>query len=116
MEEHFNNMETGISQQEEKSLYSKARKRVQFKIHLMIYILTNSILWLFYSFVFRPIEEGTIKDASFRFVLFVSLTWGIVLIAHYLIVYKWGKSYVDKEFNRLKRDYKKYKEAQEKIS
>jgi len=109
MEERLNNTEEELTEQEEKALYGKAKKRVQFTVHLMIYILTNSILWLFYSFVFRPIHEGGIKDIAFRFVLFVSLVWGIVVVAHYLIVYKWGKIYVEKEFRRLKKDHKKVK-------
>ena len=105
MEEHVNNSEMEMTEQEEKALYGKAKKRVQFKVHLMVYILTNAILWLFYSFVFRPIED--VQDAALRFVLFVSLVWGIAVLAHYLIVYKWGKRYVEKEFRKLKKERRK---------
>jgi len=111
MEEQINGM--GIPLQEEKTLYNKAKKRVQFKVHLMIFILTNFILWLFYSFIFHPIDDDVVTKIAFRFVLFVSLTWGIVVYAHYLIVYKWGKTLVEKEFDKLKKEHKNKKKALE---
>jgi len=111
MEEHLENGETEISQQEKKALYAKAKKRVQFKVHLMIFIFTNLILWLIFGFGSKLFTEDA-KSFVLQFVLFVSLTWGIVVLAHYLIVYKWGKSYIEKEFDKLKKDYKKYKNAE----
>ena len=112
MIEYFDNTETEITEQEEKALYSKAKKRAQFKVHVMVFILTNLILWLI--FWFGSNSKLFADNAQIlQFVLFVSLTWGVVIIAHYLIVYKWGKTVIDKEFNKLKEDYKKYKKAQE---
>jgi len=111
MEEHENDMEVEISPQEEKTLYGKAKKRVQFKVHLMIFFLTNLILWLFYYFVFNNI--GEVRNIALQFVLFVSLTWGVVVFAHYLIVYKWGKTFVEKEFDKLKKEHKRKLKALE---
>jgi hypothetical protein len=111
MEEYLNNAETNISQQEEKALYNKAKRRVRFKVHLMIFILTNLFLWLIFGFGSKLFTEEA-RRFVLHFVLFVSSAWGVVLIAHYLIIYKWGKSYVDKEFEKLRKEYKKYKEVQ----
>jgi hypothetical protein len=111
MEEHLNNTEAGLTEQEEKALYGKAKKRVQFKVHLMVFILTNAILWLFYYFVFNNIEA--VRQFALQFVLFISLTWGIVVIAHYLVVYKWGKTFVEKEFDKLKKEHKRKLKALE---
>ena len=36
-------------------------------------------------------------------ILFVLIVWLLVLILHYLMVYKWTKSYKDKELNSLKK-------------
>ena len=110
MEEHFDNTEVEIIQQEEKTLYGKAKKRVQFKVHLMIFILTNLILWLLLYFVSNLLKEE-IKDVAFQFILFISLTWGVVVFAHYLIVYKWGKTLIEKEFDKLKADNKRKKKV-----
>lgn len=112
MEEHFNKAETEISQQEERTLYGKARKRVQFKVHLMIFVLTNLILWLIFWFGSKLFKEDA-RSFVLQFVLFVSLAWGVVVYAHYLIVYKWGKTLVEKEFDKLKKEHKKKKKALE---
>ena len=112
MEEHIDNKEMEITPQEEKTLYGKAKKRVQFKVHLMIFILTNLILWLFYYFGFKLFKDE-VKEIAFQFILFVSLVWGIVVFAHYLIVYKWGKTQVEREFDNLKKEHKKKKKALE---
>ena len=110
MEGHFDNQEVSISQQEEKTLYGKAKRRVQFKVHLMIFILTNLLLWLLFGFGSKLFTEDA-KSFVLQFVLFVSLMWAVVLVAHYLIIYKWGKTYVEKEFDKLKQDYKRKKRA-----
>ena len=108
MEEYFNDMEVAITEQEEKALYRKAKKRVQFKVHLMIFFLTNLLLWLLLGFGSKLFSESfNLENPAFQFALFVSLTWGVLVVAHYLIIYKWGKSYVEKELNTLKKEYKK---------
>jgi len=108
MQEDVRNM----TEQEEKMLYGKAQKRVQFKVHLMIFILTNLLLWLLFGFGAKLFTEDA-RSFVLQFVLFISLTWGVVLTAHYLIVYKWGKTLVEKEFDKLKEDHKRKKKALE---
>jgi len=112
MEEHFNETEMEISNKEEQKLYNKARKRVQFKVHLMIFFLTNLILWLIFWFGSKLFKEEA-RSFVLQFVLFVSLAWGVVIYAHYLIVYRWGKTLVEKEFDNLKKEHKRKKKALE---
>lgn len=46
----------------------------------------------------------------FRLTLALTLFWGIFVFAHYLIVYKWNKSYIEKEIKRLKKQQAKQEE------
>lgn len=112
MRKRLKNTGAAMSEQDEKALYDKAKKRAKFKVHVMIFILANLILWLIYSFGFKLFREE-VKSAAFQFILFVSLVWGVVAIAHYLIVYKWGKTHVDKEFHKLKEDHSRSQKEQE---
>jgi len=108
MEEHFNDRGAEITEQEEKALLRKAKKRVQFKVHLMIFILTNLLLWLLFGFGSKLFGvDFNVENPAFQFALFISLTWGVLVFSHYLLIYKWGKSYVEKELNALKKEYKK---------
>lgn len=88
-------------------LYVKAKQRVNFKIHITIFILLMAIAWLIWGFIFKDSENQTfLKCLSFA-----TLIWGIFLIAHYLIVYKWNKSLIDKELEKLiKQENKKLEE------
>lgn len=78
-------------------LYVKAKQRVNFKIHITIFVLIMAIVWLIWGFIFKGSENQTF----YKCLLFVTLIWGIFLIAHYLIVYKWNKSLIDKELEKL---------------
>jgi len=103
-----------MTEQEEKMLYGKAQRRVRFKVHVMIYILTNAILWLLLYFGFKLFGvDFNVENTAFQFILFISLTWGVFVVAHYLIVYKWGRTWVEKEFNKIKEDHKRKKKALE---
>lgn len=78
-------------------LYVKAKQRVNFKIHITVFLLLMAIAWLIWGFIFKDSENQTFLKC----LTFASLIWGIILIAHYLIVYKWNKSLVDKELQKL---------------
>ncbi|MCL2168214.1 MAG: 2TM domain-containing protein [Lentimicrobiaceae bacterium] len=71
-----------------------AKKRVAFKKHITFYILINLLLWVVY---FIPIEKKTLL----YILLFVSLTWTIVIICHYFIAMKWNKKMLEKEIANL---------------
>ena len=113
MEEIENNKEEIIveklySEEEEQTLRKKAQKRVNFKIHFTVFILANLLIWLFWFFILSSLELAL--DAC----IFISSVWTICMIAHYLIIYKWNKSYVDKEIAQLKKEQeRKEKELKE---
>ena len=88
-----------ITPEEEAKLAKMASRRTGFKKHLAILILLNAFLWVVWSFLFRDSEDKTFLMA----ILFVLIVWLLVLILHYLMVYKWTKSYKDKELNSLKK-------------
>lgn len=101
----------------EAKLYKKASLRVGFKIHLSIFFLANLMLWVIWYFIFRGGEDPTSAKA-FNAVLFVSIVWFIIIIAHYLIAYQWSKPLVEKELIHLKQklidnESKSEKEKQE---
>ncbi len=92
------------SEEEEKALAKKAQKRVSFKRHIIIYILANLLIWLFWFFIFSKMNDTEQKELALNIFLFITLVWGILVIAHYFFVYKWNKSYVEKEIERLKKE------------
>ena len=120
MEEMENNKEEIIvdklySEQEEQTLRKKAQKRVSFKIHFTVFILANLLIWLFWFFIFSNMDDGAFRQSMLKAFFFISLVWTICVIAHYLFIYKWGKSYVEKEIARLKKEQKKKEKELEEI-
>ena len=99
---------------EEKELINKAKKRVAFKIHSAIYVLTCLLFWTFWFFIFK--SSGDLKIPALKFCLFITLAWGICIVAHYLFVYKWGKKFIEKEINYLKRQTEKEQQKLEEES
>ncbi len=96
--------------EDEKKLYRKARRRVHMKIHFAVFVLVNVLLWLLYYFLFRA---SSLESSVFNFFLALSLIWGIIVLTHYLIVFKWGSSYVEKEAKRMQEKQKKQEEIQD---
>lgn len=88
-----------ISPEEEAKLEKMASRRTGFKKHLAIFILVNVFLWVVWYFLFRDNTENTFLMA----ILFVFIVWLLGIILHYMIVYKWTKSYKEKELNSLKK-------------
>lgn len=82
-------------------IYKTASKRVGFKIHLTIFVLVNLFLWVIWFFTFRKHEE--LNPVMLNAFLFISIAWLIAVVAHYMIVYKWNKSLIDKEVEKMKR-------------
>ena len=108
------NEEIMFSPQEEKEFRNKAKKRIACKIHGMIYFLTCLLLWLFWLFIFK----GSIDRSTpiLKFCIFVTLVWGICVLLHYLFVYKWNKSYLEKEIKRLKKEKEKERKQLEELN
>jgi cell division protein FtsL len=102
------------SEQEEKVLAKKAQKRVSFKIHIIIYILANLLIWLLWFFIFSKMNDLEQRKLALNIFLFITLVWVIFVVAHYLFVYKWDKTYVEKEIDSLKKEQeKKQKELEQ---
>lgn len=88
-------------------LYSKARKRAAFRIHLLIFILVNALFWVIWYFVFRTTESDPGKIATdqqvFRAVLFLTIAWLIILIGHHVFVRIFDSTIVEKELKKIKK-------------
>ena len=98
MEENKKN-NAEISAEEEAKLAKIAARRVSFKIHLAIFVIANAFLWVVWYFLFKDSVENTFLMA----ILFVLIVWLLAIILHYMIVYKWTKSYKEKELTSLKK-------------
>ena len=92
--------EIAAEQENEKKLYSKARNRASFRIHLMIFILVNALFWVIWYFVFRGTEAN---DVFFKAVLFVTIAWLIILIGHNVFVRIFDSTIVEKELKKIKK-------------
>ena len=88
-----------ITPKEEAKLAKMAARRTSFKIHLAIFILSNAFLWVVWYFLFKDSEDITFLKA----ILFLLIVWLLAIILHYMIVYKWTKSYKEKELTSLKK-------------
>lgn len=88
-----------ITPEEEAKLAKMAARRTSFKIHLAIFILANTFLWVVWYFLFKDSGEVTFLKA----ILFLLIVWLLAVILHYMIVYKWTKSYKEKELTSLKK-------------
>lgn len=88
-----------ITPEEEAKLEKMASRRTGFKKHFAIFFLVNVFLWVVWYFLFRDNTENTFLMA----ILFVFIVWLLGIILHYMIVYKWTKSYKEKELNSLKK-------------
>lgn len=90
---------TAEESKKEKSLRKKAGRRVKMRVHFTIFILVNLVLWLLYFFLFK---ESSLGGGMLKFCLGLTLIWAVIVYAHYLIVFKWGNSSVDKEVKKLR--------------
>lgn len=85
-------------------LWEQAENRVGFKQHLRSYLLVNAIVWII--FLVLVYGFGNARFGAFPWPLFMTLGWGIGLLAHYIGVY-WLASrpdnQVEKEYRRLQQ-------------
>jgi hypothetical protein len=93
-------------------LYNKAKKRVGFKVHFVVYILILAFLWVVWFFIFKK-SEGTLFMES---ILFLSISWTIVLVGHYFYAYKWNSSLVEKEIRILVKQWELKQNTNDPIS
>lgn len=102
-----NEAEIAAAVEQEKKLFNKARARAAFKIHLIIYLLVNALFWIIWYFVFRGTEANNL---FFRSILFVTLAWAVIAIGHYVFVFVFNATMVEKELKKLKKQIAKDEE------
>ncbi len=91
-----NNLINGSGQRDEK-LWKLAKKRAEFKRHLLTYFVINIFLWGFWLF-----NSYRHDDFSFPWPVFVSLGWGVGLAFNYIGAYSsFNDSLTEKEYNKL---------------
>lgn len=85
----------------DKKIYNQATKRRAFKFHAAFYLLAMILIWVIYAFVFR----GSEGDAIFKKAcIFITLFWTPIVIFHYVLVYKFNHSMLDREIKQIKKE------------
>lgn len=85
----------------DKKIYKKAAKRVAFKFHLAIYLCAMIVLWLIYYFVFKNFEA---VDQILKVYAFLTALWTVIIVFHYIFVYKLNNSLLDKEIKKIQKE------------
>ena len=95
------NMET--NQEKDPHLWKTAQERAKFKVHLSVYFIVNSFLWILWAFL------GYIKDGEYgdKWPVYPMLGWGLGVLLHYFIVYSWKNKLEQKEYKKLLKKYNK---------
>ena len=94
---------SSIENEKDKMLWNEARKRVEFKKHLFVYLVVNIFLWLmWYFFTRQTISTG---EEGIPWPLFTTLGWGFGVFWHFIGTYFMGNKY-----NQVEKEYKKLKE------
>ncbi len=90
-------METNNTIQRDEKLWKIARKRAEFKKHLLTYVIVNIFLWGLW--LFGGMRHG---DLSFPWPAFVSFGWGIGLAFNYIGAYSGIKdTLTEREYQKL---------------
>jgi 2TM domain len=92
------------SDDQERELRKRAEARVEakeaFRIHLLVFVLVNGFLWAIWAYT------GAKTDAPWP--IFVTLGWGIGLVAHWWTVYGQSdtrrEAEIQREMRRLRGD------------
>lgn len=93
-------------------LYRKAKKRVGFKVHFVVYLLILAFLWVVWFFIFKENSDSLFMKA----ILFLTITWTIVLIGHYFYAFKWNSSLVENEIRILVKQWESKQNTNDPIS
>ena len=96
-------------------VYKQANKRVAFKTHFIIYLLAMAIIWILYVFVDTVSTAVTGALTYLRFAAFVTALWTVLVIAHYLFVYKLNHNMLDKEIRKVKKEIEEKKAELERL-
>jgi hypothetical protein len=81
-------------------LHELARKRVEFRIHLLVYCVVIGFLWVIWY----------VTGASYKWPIWPMAGWGIGLLFHYLFEYRPNKMISEEEeYQRLKKQVEENK-------
>lgn len=100
-------MMTAQEQKRHDELIEKARSIVNFRMHRTIYFLSNILIWLVSIFLYFAFE------VTWVWAIFPSSIWLVILIFHYLYLFKWNHDQVEKEYQKLVLKAKKAEEKSE---
>jgi hypothetical protein len=77
----------------DKQLRELAKKRVEFRTHLVVYVVINSVLWLIWYFT----------GATYPWPIWPLAGWGVGLFFHYMFEYSGSKVFsVEDEYEKLR--------------
>jgi len=81
----------------EKQLRELAHKRVEFRTHLLVYLIVNGVLWFIWWFT----------ASSYPWPIWPMTGWGIGVLFHYLFEYRTSRLLSEEEeYDKLKRQMK----------
>lgn len=81
-------------------LHELARKRVDFRSHLIVYFVTNAAFWIIWFFT----------GQGYMWPIWPMAGWGMGVLFHYLFDYR-SSSFLseEEEYKRLKKEMEKHK-------
>ena len=83
---------------DDKQLHELAKKRVEFRTHLVVYFVVNGMLWVIWYFT----------GAGYPWPLWPMAGWGVGVIFHYLFEYNPARIFSEEEeYQRLKREFRR---------
>ena len=78
--------------------------RVIFKIHIAVFLVLNLIIWaLWFTLFDAVVTDAYTSNIILKVSLCITIVWLLIVILHYAIAYRWGKTFVEKELSRLKK-------------
>ena len=81
----------------DKQLHELARRRVEFRTHLIVYLIINAALWTIWYFT----------GSHYPWPVWPMVGWGIGLLFHYLFEYRKSSLFSEEEeFEKLKKEMK----------
>lgn len=105
-----------ISVDEEARMINVSKIRVIFKIHIAVFLVLNLIIWaLWFTLFDAVVTDAYTSNIILKVSLCITIVWLLIVILHYAIAYRWGKTFVEKELSRLKKQRAKQLAEIEKI-
>ena len=80
----------------DKQLHELARKRVEFRTHLVVYVVINTMLWGVWYFT----------GSQYPWPVWPTLGWGVGLVFHYIFDYRSSRMFSEEEeYQKLKKKF-----------